>query len=123
MAHFFPLGHSCAEIDQSEGAGESSGSANLSGFSDCPVVIPLALPSVISASLFSFLASFDESIITLFLTGIRTQTLPVRIRNSLLLEFEPTIAAVATFPVGIAAVAPVAGWAIRKATGNLDSRI
>ncbi len=76
----------------------------------------------VSASLFSFLASFDESIISLFLMGVRIQTLPVRIRNSLLLEVEPTIAAVSTFLVGITVVVPVADWGIRKATGNLDSR-
>ncbi|MCA0918729.1 ABC transporter permease [Pseudooceanicola nanhaiensis] len=82
------------------------------------VVVPLALPGVISAALFSFLASFDELIIALFLTGVRTQTLPVRIWNSLLLEVEPTIAAVSTFLVAITVVILMAEWAIRRVGGR-----
>lgn len=68
------------------------------------VVIPLAAPGLISAALFAFLASFDELIISLFLAGIRAQTLPVRIWNSLHLEIEPTIAAVSAFLIGITAL-------------------
>ena len=65
------------------------------------VVVPLAAPGLVSAALFAFLASFDELIISLFLTGIRSQTLPVRIWNSLHLEIEPTIAAVSAFLIGV----------------------
>jgi ABC-type spermidine/putrescine transport system permease subunit II len=68
------------------------------------VVVPLAAPGLISGALFAFLASFDELIISLFLTGIRAQTLPVRIWNSLHLEIEPTIAAVSAFLIGITAL-------------------
>lgn len=65
------------------------------------VVLPLALPGVVSATLFSFLTSFDELVISLFLAGIRSETLPVRIWNSLLLEVEPTIAAVSTLLIAV----------------------
>lgn len=68
------------------------------------VVVPLAAPGLISAALFAFLASFDELIISLFLTGIRAQTLPVRIWNSLHLEIEPTIAAVSAFLIAVTAL-------------------
>jgi ABC-type spermidine/putrescine transport system permease subunit II len=68
------------------------------------VVVPLAAPGLVSGALFAFLASFDELIISLFLTGIRAQTLPVRIWNSLHLEIEPTIAAVSAFLIGITAL-------------------
>jgi putative spermidine/putrescine transport system permease protein len=68
------------------------------------VVVPLAAPGLISAALFAFLASFDELIISLFLTGVQAQTLPVRIWNSLHLEIEPTIAAVSAFLIGITAL-------------------
>jgi putative spermidine/putrescine transport system permease protein len=68
------------------------------------VVVPLAAPGLVSAALFAFLASFDELIISLFLTGVRAQTLPVRIWNSLHLEIEPTIAAVSAFLIGITAL-------------------
>lgn len=77
------------------------------------VVLPLALPGVVSAALFSFLTSFDEVIISLFLAGIRSETLPVRIWNSLLLEVEPTIAAVSTLLIAVTILALVADWAVR----------
>lgn len=67
----------------------------------CRVVLPIALPGVLSAALFAFLASFDELLISLFLAGVRAQTLPVRIWNSLNLQVEPTIAAVSAFLIAV----------------------
>jgi ABC-type spermidine/putrescine transport system permease subunit II len=68
------------------------------------VVVPLAAPGLVSAALFAFLASFDELLISLFLTNVRDQTLPVRIWNSLHLDVEPTIAAVNAFLIGVTGV-------------------
>src|SRR5271154_450959 len=68
------------------------------------IVMPIALPGVLSAALFAFLASFDELLISLFLAGMRGQTLPVRIWNSLNLQVEPTIAAVSAFLIAVTCV-------------------
>jgi putative spermidine/putrescine transport system permease protein len=68
------------------------------------VVLPIVLPGVLSAALFAFLASFDELLISLFLAGVRSQTLPVRIWNSLNLQVEPTIAAVSAFLIAVTCV-------------------
>jgi putative spermidine/putrescine transport system permease protein len=68
------------------------------------IVLPLALPGVLSAALFAFLASFDELVISLFLAGVRAQTLPVRIWNSLHLEIEPVVAAAAAFLIGVTGI-------------------
>ena len=78
------------------------------------IVIPLAFPGILSAMLFAFLASFDELLIALFLTGIRIQTLPVRIWNSLLLQVEPVIAAVSVFLIGVTALVLVFDTALRR---------
>jgi ABC-type spermidine/putrescine transport system permease subunit II len=67
----------------------------------CRVVLPIVLPGVMSAALFAFLASFDELLISLFLAGVHSQTLPVRIWNSLNLQVEPTIAAVSAFLIAV----------------------
>lgn len=67
------------------------------------IVLPLIAPGIMSAALFSFLASFDELIISLFLSGISSETLPVRIWNSLRMEVEPTIAAVSAFLIVVTA--------------------
>jgi ABC-type spermidine/putrescine transport system permease subunit II len=84
------------------------------------VVVPLAAPGLISAALFAFLASFDELIISLFLSGVRSQTLPVRIWNSLHMEIEPTIAAVSAFLIGVTALILLLDAAIRgrRSTGG-----
>jgi len=68
------------------------------------VTLPLILPGVFSAALFAFLTSFDELLISLFLSGAEIQTLTVRIWNSLLLEVDPTIAAVSAFLIGVTTV-------------------
>lgn len=65
------------------------------------IVVPLSLPGILSGALFAFLASFDELIISLFLAGVRAQTLPVRIWNSLHMEIEPVIAAVSAFLIAV----------------------
>ncbi|KAA2212944.1 ABC transporter permease [Teichococcus oryzae] len=79
------------------------------------VVLPLVLPGVVSAMLFSFLTSFDELVISLFLAGIRAETLPVRIWNSLLLEVEPTIAAVSSLLIAVTCAALLVEWGVRRA--------
>jgi len=82
------------------------------------VVIPLAAPGLISAALFAFLTSFDELIIALFLTGVRVQTLPVRIWNSLEMEIEPTIAAVSAFLIGVTGVVLLLDSLLRGRRGS-----
>jgi putative spermidine/putrescine transport system permease protein len=87
------------------------------------VVIPLAFPGIMSSALFAFLASFDELIISLFLAGVRAQTLPVRIWNSLHLELEPVIAAVSAFLIAVTGVVLLFDMLLRslrdaKATGT-----
>jgi putative spermidine/putrescine transport system permease protein len=80
----------------------------------CRVVFPIALPGVMSAALFAFLASFDELLISLFLAGVKSQTLPVRIWNSLNLQVEPTIAAVSAFLIAITTLILVAEGILRQ---------
>jgi putative spermidine/putrescine transport system permease protein len=57
-------------------------------------------------------------VISLFLAGIRAETLPVRIWNSLLLEVEPTIAAVSTLLIAVTATALAIDAVIRKLRGG-----
>jgi putative spermidine/putrescine transport system permease protein len=80
----------------------------------CRIVLPIALPGVMSAALFAFLASFDELLISLFLAGVRAQTLPVRIWNSLNLQVEPTIAAVSAFLIALTTLVLVAEAILRQ---------
>ena len=86
------------------------------------VVIPLALPGILSGALFAFLASFDELIISLFLAGVRAQTLPVRIWNSLHLELEPVIAAVSAFLIAVTGAVLVVDGLLRHLRSAASAR-
>lgn len=86
------------------------------------VVVPLALPGIVSSALFAFLTSFDELLISLFLTNVRDQTLPVRIWNSLHLEIEPTIAAVNAFLIGVTGLVLLLDAIVRHRIGSSARR-
>ena len=60
------------------------------------VTLPLIRTGIISAAFFSFLISFDELIIVLFIGGIRVVTLPRKMWEGVRMETDPTISAVAT---------------------------
>lgn len=60
------------------------------------VIFPLIRPGIATGALFTFLTSFDELIISLFLSGSNVRTLPVRMWDGIRFEVEPTLAAVAT---------------------------
>ena len=83
------------------------------------VVVPIALPGVMSAALFAFLASFDELGISLILAGARAQTLPVRIWNSLHLEIEPVVAAAATFLIAVTGLVLLLDGGFRRLRDSL----
>jgi putative spermidine/putrescine transport system permease protein len=87
-------------IDESiERAAESLGASKFYTFTR--IVIPMATPGIMSAAFFSFLTSFDELIISLFLSGLESETMPVRIWNSLLMNIEPVIASISSFLIVI----------------------
>lgn len=60
------------------------------------VTLPQIRAGMIAAFLFAFITSFDELTIALFVTGGATSTLPRQMWNDLLLQVNPTLAAVST---------------------------
>jgi putative spermidine/putrescine transport system permease protein len=75
------------------------------------VTLPMIKPAVLTASLFAFLASFDELVVALFISGTGAKTLPKRLWEGVREEIDPTTAAVATLltVVSLAAMA-LAEW-------------
>lgn len=59
------------------------------------VTLPAIYPGVLAGALFAFLTSFDEVIVAIFISGVRTQTLPVMMWESVRTDLDPTIAAIA----------------------------
>jgi putative spermidine/putrescine transport system permease protein len=58
------------------------------------VTLPLLKPALIAGGLFAFLMSFDELVISFFLSGFGTQTLPVKMYDSIVLEISPVLSAI-----------------------------
>ncbi|QTF09225.1 ABC transporter permease [Brenneria izadpanahii] len=87
---------------QLEYSAMSLGASNFTVFRR--ITFPLAAPGMVTAALFSFLSSFDELLIALFMAGNSVQTLSVRIWNSVQFELDPTIAAVSVLLVLITIV-------------------
>lgn len=80
------------------------------------VVIPQLFPSLLSAALFAFLLSFDEVIISWFLAGVHTVTLPVKMYSSIQWEISPVIAAVSTLLTGLSLIVCVATVLLKRST-------
>jgi putative spermidine/putrescine transport system permease protein len=68
------------------------------------ITLPLLRPAIISGALFAFIVSFDNVMISLFLTNPRLNTLPVKILQSVEWSADPTIAAISTIFIVISLV-------------------
>ncbi len=75
-----------------ETAAASLGASRLTTF--FTVTLPLILPGILSGALFAFVTSFDEVIVSLFITSPALKTLPVQIFSSMTRDADPTVAAV-----------------------------
>jgi putative spermidine/putrescine transport system permease protein len=60
------------------------------------ILLPLIKPGIIAGALLSFIISFDNMTVSLFLTGADTVTLPVRIMLYLEWHIDPSVAAIST---------------------------
>ena len=62
------------------------------------ITLPLLRPSLVSAGLLAFISSFDELVVALFLAGPNV-TLPKKMFDNILMEIDPTIAAVSVMQI------------------------
>jgi putative spermidine/putrescine transport system permease protein len=58
------------------------------------VTLPMMAPGIVAATALCFLVSFDEVVITLFLTGPRLTTLPVELFHHVESRADPLVASV-----------------------------
>lgn len=63
------------------------------------VTLPLMRPGLVSALLFTFILSFDEVTVTLFLVSPQITTLPIKIYHHVEQSADPVVAAISTFLV------------------------
>jgi ABC-type spermidine/putrescine transport system permease subunit II len=67
------------------------------------VTLPQIRPAIVSASFLSFITSFDELVIAMFLGG-SNWTLPKKMFDNIQLEIEPTVAAVSVLQICLVAI-------------------
>ena len=60
------------------------------------VTFPIILPGVFAGALFAFITSWDEVVVSIFMTSARFRTLPVEMWEQVRQVVDPTVAAVAT---------------------------
>ena len=60
------------------------------------ITLPLIMPAVLSGAMLAFAMSFDDVVISIFVTGARVNTLPVKIYTKLKTGVTPEINALAT---------------------------
>jgi putative spermidine/putrescine transport system permease protein len=70
------------------------------------VTLPLLRPSLVSAGLLAFISSFDEVVVALFLAGAN-MTLPKKMFDNILMEIDPTIAAVSVVQILLVSIVMV----------------
>ena len=61
------------------------------------ITLPLIKPGMFSASIFCFITSMDELVLTMFLIGTRKTTLPLRIFSQIQFRVDPVVATASTF--------------------------
>lgn len=69
------------------------------------ITLPLMRPSLVAASIFAFLTSYNALEISLFLVGPGRTTVPIVLLQRIAWNFDPTVAAMATVQVAISAIA------------------
>lgn len=82
------------------------------------ITLPLVSPSVLAGAVFAFLASFDETVVSFFISGIEHKSVTRKMFEDIEFSISPVIAAASTLfvvaSVGLMCLAGVARSAARK---------
>jgi len=77
---------------RTEQAARSLGAGPVRAF--LTITLPAITPGIIAGAIFAFLASWDEVVVAVFLSGVGAITLPVQMWSGIRFEINPTVAAV-----------------------------
>jgi ABC-type spermidine/putrescine transport system permease subunit II len=65
------------------------------------ITLPQIRLAVFAGALFAFNVSFDEVVVTLFISGTYTKTLPVKVWDAILYEMSPILPAISTLIISV----------------------
>jgi putative spermidine/putrescine transport system permease protein len=73
------------------------------------VMVPVLSPAFLTGGLFAFLASFDNYPVSIFLTDVRSKTLPIQMLQYIEEAPNPTVAAISAILVALTVVVLIIG--------------
>lgn len=92
-----------------EEAARDLGASQVRAFFD--IILPLVIPAILSGMLLAFAMSFDDVVISIFVTGPKVSLLPVKVYTRLKTGVTPEINALATIMLIVtAAVVIISDW-------------
>ncbi|MBI1779192.1 MAG: ABC transporter permease [Proteobacteria bacterium] len=68
------------------------------------VTLPTILPGLLGGAVFALISSFDEVVLSIFLAGVQTKTLPVKMWEVVRLEFTPILSVASTLLILVTVV-------------------
>lgn len=101
-------------------AAKDLGASERKAFFD--ITLPLIAPAVVSGMLLAFAMSLDDVVISIFVTGARTNTLPIRIYTQLKSGVTPEINALCTLMLAATFVLVVLSRWLGSRTGKKQGR-
>ncbi len=78
------------------------------------ITLPIILPGVFAGALFAFITSWDEVVVSIFLTTARFRTLPVEMWEQVRQVVDPTVAAVSTTLLAVTTTLLVLVFVVRR---------
>lgn len=70
----------------------------------CGITLPSIMPAILSGALLSFAMSFDDVVISMFVTGAKVNTLPIKIYTRMKTGVTPEINALATVMLAVTVI-------------------
>lgn len=86
------------------------------------VILPAIRPGVLSGAVFAFIASWDEIVVTLFLSKFTVYTLPRRMWNGIRENTDPTVAAAAVVLLAVTLLAFLIWAVLQRRARSMPSK-
>jgi len=99
-----------------EMAGLNLGASRLQCFRH--ITLPLILPAIIAGSIFAFLASFDETVVSFFISGVEHKTITRKLMEDIEFNLSPLIAAASMIFVVATVLLMWCGTLFRRQTSS-----
>lgn len=80
------------------------------------VTLPILAPGIAAGAVFAFLTSFDEVVVSLFISGTGAMPLPVQMWNGIRFEISPIVAAASCLLLAVSCLLLTIFWLLKRKT-------